>query len=347
MNFRWVLLLYDGVACDMLGFFVCLNDNLIVWPLQQIFFKMTSHWRRRCLMVLLVPETFHLGQRFQVLDRFSLSDIYLLLNFSSGMSSEILETGLLISHILHCLLEFCLLSGISHWSILQVNIVGHLLKISKLWELSEFWGKGDSDIGNCLCIHILQPSFISLNAIWGSSVLRLHTTLAWLIFEDSQCFNRVFAEDMSDVLFGKHVHKVFGEGLRFGQLFIWWGNGTCWSSPSYRKFGLALHYSRYLWRCIPTSRLALLFLLYSLHDLIVKLSLIRIARWLAMSDFWIIRHDLVRRLKTSICLDYLSDVRFLSLILSNPQRFLKTILCIDAWNICQPLKCQVFSHTYR
>ncbi len=347
MNFRWMLLFYDGIATDLLRFLVCLNNHLIVGPLQQAFLKMTSHWRRRCLMALLVPQTtLHLGQCFQVLLRFPLCYIYLLLDLSSGMWGKVLETRLFISHILHSLLEFCFLSGISHRSILQINVIRHLLKVCKFWELSELWCKSYTDIWNSLYIHTLQSSLIPLKSIWDSSILRLHTSLARLIFKDGESFNWVFTEDVPNVLFCKHIHEVFSKGLSLWKLLIWLSIICRGPSPTRRIFWFALQYRGYLWRCIPTSRLALLFLLYSLHHLVVKLSLICISRRLPMPNFGIIGHDLIWWLKSSIGLYNLSEVWFLSLFLSDPQWFLKTVSCIDPWIICQPLKCQVLCHTH-
>ena len=57
------------------------------------------------------------------------------------MCGQVLETGLFIPHFLHCLLKLSFLSRISNWSVLQVNVVRHLLEISKFGELRELRGK--------------------------------------------------------------------------------------------------------------------------------------------------------------------------------------------------------------
>ena len=57
------------------------------------------------------------------------------------MCCQVLETSLFIPDILHCLLKLSLLSRVSNWPILQVDIVGHLLEVSKFGELRELRGK--------------------------------------------------------------------------------------------------------------------------------------------------------------------------------------------------------------
>jgi hypothetical protein len=57
------------------------------------------------------------------------------------MCGQVLETGLFIPHFLHCLLKLSFLSRISNWSVLQVNVVRHLLEVSKFGELRELRGK--------------------------------------------------------------------------------------------------------------------------------------------------------------------------------------------------------------
>jgi len=56
------------------------------------------------------------------------------------MCCQVLETSLFIPDILHCLLKLSLLSRVSNWPILQVDIVGHLLEVSKFGELRELRG---------------------------------------------------------------------------------------------------------------------------------------------------------------------------------------------------------------
>lgn len=76
------------------------------------------------------------------------------------MGRQVLETSLFIPDILHCLLKLSLLSRVSNWPVLQVDIVRHLLEVSKFGELRELRGKRDSDIRYCLRIHILKAAII-------------------------------------------------------------------------------------------------------------------------------------------------------------------------------------------
>jgi hypothetical protein len=112
---------------------------------------------------------------FQILNGFTLSNVHLLLDFCPGMGGKVLETSMLIPHILHSLLKLSLLSRISNWPILQVNIVGHLLKVSKFGKLCELRGKRDPDIRYCLCIQILKATIVSLEPVGSASILWFHS----------------------------------------------------------------------------------------------------------------------------------------------------------------------------
>lgn len=113
--------------------------------------------------------------RFQILNRLALCDVHLLLDFCPRMGRQILKTCLLISHILHCLLKLSLLSRVSNRTILQVNIISNLLKVSKFRELCELRGQSNTDIRYCLRINILKAAIIPLEPIRRSSILRLHS----------------------------------------------------------------------------------------------------------------------------------------------------------------------------
>jgi len=91
------------------------------------------------------------------------------------MGCKVLKTCLLISHILDCLLKLSLLPWISNRTILQVNVVGHLLEVSEFRELCELRSQSNTDIRYFLRINILKAAIISLEPIRRSSILRLHS----------------------------------------------------------------------------------------------------------------------------------------------------------------------------